>query len=110
MTIEEDVAAYAASMGWKEVEPDKDVPTEEDMLRWTTLSQQSGLESPKKSALRGALCDYIDEMEVDEFIEDLISILIKEEIYFKNRANIYANLIEVVKQLSEKLGNSKDVE
>lgn len=110
MTHEENVAAYAASMGWKEVEPDKDVPTEEDMLRWTTLSQKFDRESFKKTALRGAICDYIDEMEVDEFMEDLISILSKEEIYFRNRADTYANLIEIVEQLSVKLGNSKDVE
>lgn len=110
MTHEEDVAAYAASMGWEEVEPDKDAPTEEDMLRWTTLSQKFDRESPKKRALRGAICDYIDEMEVSEFTEDLISILIKEEIYFRNRADIYANLITVVEQLSEKLGSSKDAE
>ena len=49
-------------------------------------------------------------MEVDEFTEDLISILIKEEIYFRNRADIYANLITIVEQLSEKLGSSKDAE
>jgi predicted DNA-binding protein len=110
MTHEEDVAAYAASMGWEEVEPDKDVPTEEDMLRWTTLSQKFDRESPKKRALRGAICDYIDEMEVYEFTEDLISILIKEEIYFRNRADIYANFIALVEQLSEKLGSSKDAE
>lgn len=110
MTHEENVAAYADSMGRKEVEPDKDVPTEEDMLRWTTLSQKFNRESPKKMALRGAICDYIDEMEVDEFMEDLISILSKEEIYFRNRADIYANLIEIVEQLSVKLGNSKDAE
>ena len=107
---EECVAAYAASMGWEEVKPNKDVPTEEDMLRWTTLSQKLDRESPKKMALRGAICDYIDEMEVDEFIKDLISILIKEEIYFRNRADIYANLIEAVGQLAEKLGSSKDAE
>jgi hypothetical protein len=112
MTYEEDVAAYAASMGWKEVEPDKDVPTEEDMLRWTTLGQKFDRESPKKIALRGAICDYIDEMEVDEFMEDLISILIKEETYFRNRADIYDNLIEAVGQLAEKLSSSssKDAE
>lgn len=116
MTYKEDIAAYAASMGWKEVEPDKDAPTEEDaptaedMLRWTALSQKFDRESPKKRALRGAVCDYIDEMEVDEFTEDLISILIKEEIYFRNRADIYANLITIVEQLSEKLGSSKDAE
>lgn len=110
MTHEENVDAFAASMGWKKVEPEKDVPTEEDMLRWTALSQKFDREAPKKIALRGAICDYIDEMEVDEFIKDLISILIKEEIYFRNRADIYANLIEAVGQLAEKLGSSKDVE
>jgi hypothetical protein len=94
----------------EDVEPDKDVPTEEDMLRWTTLSQKFDRESPKKRALRGAICDYIDEMEVSEFTEDLISILIKEEIYFRNRADIYANFIALVEQLSEKLGSSKDAE
>lgn len=94
----------------EDVEPDKDVPTEEDMLRWTTLSQKFDRESPKKRALRGAICDYIDEMEVSEFAEDLISILIKEEIYFRNRADIYANFIALVEQLSEKLGSSKDAE
>jgi hypothetical protein len=94
----------------EDVEPDKDVPTEEDMLRWTTLSQKFDRESLKKKALRGAICDYIDEMEVSEFTEDLISILIKEEIYFRNRADIYANFIALVEQLSEKLGSSKDAE
>ena len=94
----------------EDVEPDKDVPTEEDMLRWTTLSQKFDRESPKRRALRGAICDYIDEMEVSEFTEDLISILIKEEIYFRNRADIYANFIALVEQLSEKLGSSKDAE
>lgn len=80
----------------------KTMPTEKDMLHWHALSQQDASESSKKKALRGAICDYIDEMEIDALLEDLISILIKEEIYFRNRANIYAELKESVEQIAEK--------
>ncbi len=78
------------------------MPTEKEMLSWQELSQQSDLESTKKKALRGAICDYIDEMELDKLMEDLLSILVKEEIYFRNRANIYAGLKEAVELMTEK--------
>jgi hypothetical protein len=75
--------------------------TDKDIQTWHILSQQSDNESPKKRALRGAICDYIDEMQVSELMEDMLSILIKEEVYFRNRADIYADLKGFVEQMTE---------
>lgn len=81
--------------------PMETMPTEKDMMHWQALSQQGNSDSPKKITLRGAICDYVDEMEIDQLMEDLLSILTKEETYFRERANIYAGLKDLVGQMAE---------
>jgi hypothetical protein len=53
-------------------------------------------ESYKKTNLRSAVCEYLDDADISVFVEDLKDIISYEEEYFRRRADIYSRLNEAV--------------
>ena len=53
-------------------------------------------------ALRGAVCEYLDEDRFDELIEDLQTIAAEEEADFIKKAKFYRKLRKAAEMLSDK--------
>lgn len=50
-------------------------------------------DSFKLRNLRGAVCEYLDEGGMDEFTEDLKTILKEETVYFKEKMELYESVL-----------------
>lgn len=51
--------------------------------------------------LRGAICDYIDDNSIDELIEDLIMIATEEEKSFRQQADSYKKIKNMLMKKSK---------
>lgn len=50
----------------------------------------------QKIRLRTAICEYLDELNVTELMEDLKEILGEEESYFRDRANAFLRFRQLI--------------
>ena len=73
---------------------------------WTVTATQSEPDMLDKEcmirALRGAVCEYLDEDRFDELIEDLQTIAAEEEADFIKKAKFYRKLRKAAEMLSDK--------
>jgi hypothetical protein len=50
----------------------------------------------QKTRLRSAICEYMDDLRIDDLMEDMKDILEQEESYFRDRANAFLRFRKLI--------------